>query len=796
MNRSEQETREELIDPKLRLANWDISNEKYIIEKNKACIETPVNDMPISSINPNGNGYVDYVLFGDDGKPLALIEAKKSIINEEQGRVQACLYADCLERKYGTRPIIYYTNGYSIKILDGMFPAREVFGFHRKEELEYMLQKRNCKLENIEVRNDICGRYYQKDAIAEIINNIKNKKARSLVVLATGTGKTFTIANVIKETNKPTLVLAHNKTLAGQLYSELKELFPNNRVEYFVSYYDYYQPEAYVPSTDTYIEKDSSINDEIDELRHAATSALISRRDVIVVASVSCIYGIGEVEEYKNKMLTLTVGETIPRNKVLTTLIEMLYERNDIDFKRGTFRVRGDVLEIIPAGQRNTGYRVEFFDDEIDRIAEIDVLTGVVVGNVKNVSIFPASHFVVSDDKLKLAIERIKKELKERLEELKKDNKLLAAERLEQRTNYDIEMLEETGFCSGIENYSAPMAGRKKGETPTTLMDFFPKDYLLVVDESHVTLPQVRGMFNGDRARKMNLVEYGFRLPSALDNRPLKYDEFEKKINQVIYVSATPGDLELEHTNGKYIEQIIRPTGLLDPTIEVRKTEGQIDDLVGEINERIEKNERTLVTTLTIRMAEELTNYLKELDIKVAYLHSEVKTLERMKIIHDVRTGKYDVLVGINLLREGLDIPEVSLIAILDADKEGFLRSNRSLIQTIGRCARNANGHVIMYGDKVTDSMKNAIDETARRRGIQEKYNQEHGITPKTIIKEIREVISNTAEEKESKTTKVSKKELEKNISLIEQEMREAAKKLDFERAMELRDILFELKSQ
>ncbi len=636
----------------------------------------------------------------------------------------------------------------------------------------------------------------QPSAIKELVKGLKEGKKEQVLLGATGTGKTFTIANVIKETNKPTLVLAHNKTLAGQLYSELKELFPNNRVEYFVSYYDYYQPEAYVPSTDTYIEKDSSINDEIDELRHAATSALISRRDVIVVASVSCIYGIGEVEEYKNKMLTLTVGETIPRNKVLTTLIEMLYERNDIDFKRGTFRVRGDVLEIIPAGQRNTGYRVEFFDDEIDRIAEIDVLTGVVVGNVKNVSIFPASHFVVSDDKLKLAIERIKKELKERLEELKKDNKLLAAERLEQRTNYDIEMLEETGFCSGIENYSAPMAGRKKGETPTTLMDFFPKDYLLVVDESHVTLPQVRGMFNGDRARKMNLVEYGFRLPSALDNRPLKYDEFENKINQVIYVSATPGDLELEHTNGKYIEQIIRPTGLLDPTIEVRKTEGQIDDLVGEINERIEKNERTLVTTLTIRMAEELTNYLKELDIKVAYLHSEVKTLERMKIIHDVRTGKYDVLVGINLLREGLDIPEVSLIAILDADKEGFLRSNRSLIQTIGRCARNANGHVIMYGDKVTDSMKNAIDETARRRGIQEKYNQEHGITPKTIIKEIREVISNTAEEKESKTTKVSKKELEKNISLIEQEMREAAKNLDFERAMELRDILFELKSQ
>ena len=636
----------------------------------------------------------------------------------------------------------------------------------------------------------------QPQAIDELVAGLNSGKKEQVLLGATGTGKTFTIANVIQKVDKPTLVLAHNKTLAGQLYSELKELFPENRVEYFVSYYDYYQPEAYVPSTDTYIEKDSSINDEIDELRHAATSALISRRDVIVVASVSCIYGIGEVEEYKNKMLTLTVGENIGRNKVLSKLIEMLYERNDLDFKRGTFRVRGDVLEIIPAGQRATGYRIEFFDDEIDRISEIDVLTGVIVGNKKNISIFPASHFVVSDNKLQEAIQRIKKELKERLEELKSENKLLAAERLEQRTNYDLEMLEETGFCSGIENYSAPMAGRAPGETPTTLMDFFPEDYLLVVDESHVTLPQVRGMYNGDRARKQNLVDYGFRLPSALDNRPLKYDEFESKINQVIYVSATPGDLELEHTNGKFVEQIIRPTGLLDPTIEVRKTEGQIDDLVGEINNRIEKNERVLVTTLTIRMAEELTNYLKELDIKVAYLHSEVKTLERMQIIHDVRSGKYDVLVGINLLREGLDIPEVSLIAILDADKEGFLRSNRSLIQTIGRCARNANGHVIMYGDKITDSMQEAITETQRRRNIQEKYNGEHGITPKTIIKAIRDVISNNDEGKETKPKKLTKKEIAKNMALIEEEMREAAKNLDFERAMELRDILFEMKSQ
>ena len=637
----------------------------------------------------------------------------------------------------------------------------------------------------------------QPQAIEKLVQGIEEGKKEQVLLGATGTGKTFTIANVIEKTNKPTLVLAHNKTLAGQLYSELKEIFPENRVEYFVSYYDYYQPEAYVPSSDTYIEKDSSINEEIDELRHAATSALISRRDVIVVASVSCIYGIGEVEEYKNKMLTLSVGEEIERNQVLTKLIDMLYERNDLDFKRGTFRVRGDVLEIIPANQKTTGYRIEFFGEEIDRISEIDTLTGVVTTNLKNISIFPASHFVVSDDKLHAALGRIRKELADRLKELKENNKLLAAERLEQRTNYDLEMLEETGFCSGVENYSAPMAGRDPGETPTTLMDFFPDDYLLVVDESHVTLPQVRGMYNGDRARKMNLVDYGFRLPSALDNRPLKYDEFEKKINQAIYVSATPGDLELEHTNNEYIEQIIRPTGLLDPTIEVRKTEGQIDDLVGEINERIAKDERVLITTLTIRMAEELTNYLKELDIKVAYLHSEVKTLERMQIIHDVRAKKYDVLVGINLLREGLDIPEVSLIAILDADKEGFLRSNRSLIQTIGRCARNANGHVIMYGDKITDSMQTAITETARRRSIQEKYNEEHGITTKTIKKEIRDVITNTAEVDDSKKQKkMSKKELALTIEKIEQEMREAAKSLDFERAMELRDILFEIKAK
>lgn len=634
----------------------------------------------------------------------------------------------------------------------------------------------------------------QPEAIKELVEGLEEGKKEQVLLGATGTGKTFTIANVIEKVNKPTLVLAHNKTLAGQLYSELKEFFPNNHVEYFVSYYDYYQPEAYVPSTDTYIEKDSSINDEIDELRHRATSSLLSSRDVIVVASVSCIYGIGEVEEYKNKMLTLSVGKEIERNEVLTKLVDMLYERNDLDFKRGTFRVRGDIIEIIPAYENKKGYRIEFFGDEIDKISEIDALTGVSLTSKKTISLFPASHFVVSDEKLKEAIKRIKKELAERLTELKNNNKLLAAERLEQRTNYDLEMLEETGFCSGIENYSAPMAGRNPGETPTTLMDFFPDDYLLVVDESHVTLPQVRGMYNGDRARKMNLVDYGFRLPSALDNRPLKYDEFEKKINQVIYISATPGDLELAHCHNKYVEQIIRPTGLLDPTIEVRESEGQIDDLVGEINERIKKNERVLITTLTIRMSEELTNYLKELDIKVAYLHSEIKSLQRLQIIHDLRVGKYDVLVGINLLREGLDIPEVSLIAILDADKEGFLRSSRSLIQIIGRCARNANGNVIMYADKITDSMKEAIEETERRRKIQQQYNISHNIIPQTIKKEIREVISNI-DTAEVKTTKVSKKEIAKTIDTVEAEMKEAAKNLDFERAMELRDILFELKA-
>ncbi len=638
----------------------------------------------------------------------------------------------------------------------------------------------------------------QPQAIKELVEGIKEGKRDQVLLGATGTGKTFTIANVIKEVNKPTLVLAHNKTLAGQLYSELKELFPENHVCYFVSYYDYYQPEAYVPSTDTYIEKDSSINDEIDELRHYATSSLLSYDDVIVVASVSCIYGIGEVEEYRNKMLSLGVGDNVERNTIMTKLVEMMYERNDFDFKRGTFRVKGDVLEIIPAYENTKGYRIEFFGDEIDRISEIDSLTGVVLQNKKTLTIFPASHFVTSDEKLIEAVKRIKLELADRIQYFKDNNKLLAAERIEQRTNYDIEMLTETGFCRGIENYSRHMALRGEGETPTTLMDFFPKDFLLVIDESHVTLPQVRGMYNGDRARKMNLVEYGFRLPSALDNRPLKFEEFEKKINQVIYVSATPGDYELEKTSNQFIEQIIRPTGLLDPTIEVRPSKGQIDDLIGEIKDRIARNERTLITTLTIRMAEELTNYLKDIDIKVAYLHSEVKTLERMRIIRDLRLGKYDCIVGINLLREGIDIPEVSLIAIMDADKEGFLRSERSLIQTIGRCARNASGHCIMYADKITDSMDKAIKETMRRRTIQEEYNKEHGIIPQTIKKEIRDLISNVDDnkEKQSSPKKKDKKELLKMIDEIEESMREAAKELDFERAMQLRDALFELKSE
>ena len=639
----------------------------------------------------------------------------------------------------------------------------------------------------------------QPKAIKELVDGINEGKHEQVLLGATGTGKTFTIANVIKEVNKPTLVLAHNKTLAGQLYSEFKELFPNNHVEYFVSYYDYYQPEAYVPQSDTYIEKDASINDEIDELRHSATSALINNRDVIVVASVSCIYGIGDKEEYEKMMLTVNVGDTINRNEILNKLVDMTYERSDLDFHRGTFRVRGDSIDIIPVNEKSYGIRIELFGDDVDRITTFDPLTGVIIESKKTISIFPASHFVTGSEKLKIAIERIEKELEERLEELHSQNKLLEEQRLRERTNYDLEMLKETGFCSGIENYSRHLALRGPGETPCCLMDFFPKDFLLVVDESHVTLPQVRGMYNGDRMRKQTLVDYGFRLPSALDNRPLKYDEFNSKINQAIYISATPGDYEMEQVNQQYVEQIIRPTGLLDPTVEVRETKGQIDDIINEIDRVKNNGERVLITTLTIRMAEELTNYLKDVGIKVAYLHSEVKTLDRLRIIQELRMGKYDVLVGINLLREGLDIPEVSLICIMDADKQGFLRNSRSLIQTIGRAARNSNGHVIMYADTISEGMEIAIKETKRRRTIQEAYNEEHGIVPKTIIKEIREVVSNVVDEKTGEVKsqeKMSPKERRDLMVKIENEMKEAAKKLDFERAMELRDILFELKSE
>lgn len=641
----------------------------------------------------------------------------------------------------------------------------------------------------------------QINAIQELIEGVQQGKRHQTLLGATGTGKTFTVSNVIKEINRPTLVMAHNKTLAGQLYSEFKEFFPNNAVEYFVSYYDYYQPEAYVPQTDTYIEKDSSINDEIDKLRHSATSALFERKDVIIIASVSCIYGLGNPEEYKEMVVSLRTGMEIERNQLLRRLVDVQYERNDINFVRGTFRVRGDVVEIFPASRDEKCIRVEFFGDEIDRIREVDALTGEIVAERDHVAIFPASHFVTREEKMQIAIGNIERELEEQLEKLRGADKLLEAQRLEQRTNYDLEMMREMGFCSGIENYSRHLTLREAGATPYTLLDYFPDDFLLVVDESHVSLPQVRGMYNGDQARKSVLVEHGFRLPSALDNRPLKFEEFEDRIHQAIYVSATPGPYELEHSP-EMVEQIIRPTGLLDPVITIRPIHGQIDDLIHEINLRAERNERVLITTLTKKMSEDLADYLKELQIKVQYLHSEIKTLERIEIIRELRLGTYDVLIGINLLREGLDIPEVSLVAILDADKEGFLRSERSLIQTIGRAARNSNGEVIMYADKITDSMQKAIDETKRRRTIQMEYNEKHGITPTTIAKKVREVIraTQTAEETETYAQQlVSGKQLSKEeratlITSLEKEMKDAARALNFERAAELRDALLELK--
>jgi len=652
-----------------------------------------------------------------------------------------------------------------------------------------------------ELVSDFAPQGDQPQAIEQLVASIQTGQRYQTLLGATGTGKTFTAAQVIARLNRPTLLIAHNKTLAAQLCAELKEFFPNNAVEYFVSYYDYYQPEAYIPSSDTFIEKDSSINEEIDKLRHSATSSLFERRDVIIVASVSCIYGLGSPIEYGNLVLSLRVGMEKSRNDILHRLIDIQYQRNDMNFVRGTFRVRGDVIEIFPASHGEQAVRVELFGDEIERITEIDVLTGEILGEREHIAIFPASHFVTHEDTMKRALVNIERELEERLAELREEGKLLEAQRLEQRTRYDIEMMQEMGFCSGIENYSGPLTFRERGATPYTLFDYFPDDMLLMVDESHVTLPQIRGMYNGDRARKEVLVNHGFRLPSAMDNRPLRFEEFEAKVNQAVFISATPGPFELEHCP-VMVEQIIRPTGLIDPIIEVRPTKGQIDDLLGEIHDRIRKDERVLVTTLTKKMAEDLTDYLKEVGIKVRYLHSDIKTLERMAILRELRLGVFHVLIGINLLREGLDLPEVSLVSILDADKEGFLRAERSLIQTIGRAARNANGRVIMYGDKITDSMDKAIRETNRRREIQLAYNEKHGITPQTIQKKVRDVIEavKVAESKadyltDVKEAKMSKKDRMSLIERLEQEMKEAAKNLQFERAAELRDAVLELKA-
>ncbi|MST86622.1 excinuclease ABC subunit UvrB [Lactobacillus porci] len=642
----------------------------------------------------------------------------------------------------------------------------------------------------------------QAQAIEKLTAGFEAGEKEQILKGATGTGKTYTMANVIARLNKPTLVITHNKTLVGQLYNEFKQFFPNNAVEYFVSYYDYYQPEAYVPQSDTYIEKDAAINDEIDQLRHAATSALMTRNDVIVVASVSCIYGLGDPKEYAANVLTLFQGEEYERNTLLRDLVNIQYDRNDIDFQRGRFRVHGDIVEVFPAGFSDRAYRIEFFGDEIDRIVEIDPLTGEVKGERESISLFPATHFMTNDEQLRAGLARIKQEMDEQVKKFEAEGKLLEAERIKQRTTYDIEMMSEVGYTNGIENYSRQMEGRKAGEPPYTLMDFFPEDSLIMIDESHATMPEIRAMYNGDRNRKQTLIDYGFRLPSALDNRPLKLEEFEKHVNQIMYVSATPGDYELNRCH-HIVEQVIRPTGLLDPKIEVRPIKGQIDDLVAEINLRIDRHERVFVTTLTKKMAEDITDYLKDLGIKVRYLHSDIKTLERMQILRDLRLGKFDVLVGINLLREGIDVPEVSLVAILDADKEGFLRAYRPLMQTMGRAARNANGMVIMYADKVTDSMKLAIDETNRRRAIQEKFNREHGITPKTIIKPVRDIISvvKPAEGKEEENgsfadlnfDELTAKQKQQMIKNLREQMEEAAKKLDFESAANLRDAIIEL---
>lgn len=642
----------------------------------------------------------------------------------------------------------------------------------------------------------------QQQAIDKLTAGFQKGNKEQILEGATGTGKTFTMANIIAKLNKPTLVISHNKTLVGQLYGEFKEFFPKNAVEYFVSYYDYYQPEAYVPQSDTYIEKDSAINDEIDQLRHAATSALMERNDVIVVASVSCIYGLGDPREYAASVINIHEGEEYERNTLLRDLVNIQYDRNDIDFQRGRFRVRGDTVEIFPAGNSKHAYRIEFFGDEIDRIVEVDSLTGEVIGERESISLFPATHFMTSGEQLKRALKSISQEMNLQVKKFEGEGKLLEAQRIKQRTTYDMEMMGEVGYTNGIENYSRHMEGRKAGEPPYTLLDFFPDDFLILIDESHATMPELRAMYNGDRNRKQTLIDYGFRLPSALDNRPLKLGEFEKHVPQILYVSATPGDYELARTDHK-VEQIIRPTGLLDPKVEVRPIDGQIDDLVGEINKRIERNERVFVTTLTKKMAEDLTDYLKDLGIKVRYLHSDIKTLERMQILHDLRAGKFDVLIGINLLREGIDVPEVSLVAILDADKEGFLRSYRPLVQTMGRAARNANGTVIMYANTITDSMRDAIKATNRRRKIQIAFNKAHGITPKTIIKPIRDVISATKKTNKEKKSdsfedlnldELTQKQKQAIVKSLHEQMEQAAKKLDFEEAANLRDAIMELK--